>query len=198
MLGQYEHNGYDDSDFYGIIYRPDRHTVTCEEIGSTRYAGRHFPGWVGCDYVRATPAIEQRALPLLVLRILAILTATEHNKVLEPEPRNLTHGLRVRVTADSSPRARKNHYKAGMAGEVFWFGQFGTFYAKGYKKPGRHNTSVGIVMDGKGDKVFVPLDKLRLDRDPMPDTELRTRAEDLAQDRAWCSWFCSTSGVNML
>jgi hypothetical protein len=74
---------------------------------------------------------------------------------------------------------------AGTAGEVVWCGAFGTFYRNGYNHPNRFNRSLIVKLDD-GRKVNVPLEKCRLDKEPMADAELRERARTLSYDYQFC------------
>ena len=70
-------------------------------------------------------------------------------------------------------------YPAGTAGTVVWVGTFRQIYAKGYNKRDRSTLSTRIAL-ADGTVINVPLAKLRLDKEPMSDEELRARAHDLA------------------
>ena len=65
---------------------------------------------------------------------------------------------------------------------------YGSFYRKGYNKPGRENRTVTGRTDA-GDVISIPLKKLRLARDPMPDSELRARAVTLSHDHQYGAMF---------
>lgn len=68
---------------------------------------------------------------------------------------------------------------AGLSGKVVDWTSFGQFYASGYNKPNRENTTVQFrLADGK--VVRASLSKMRLDRDYRPAEELRARARDLS------------------
>jgi hypothetical protein len=75
-------------------------------------------------------------------------------------------------------------YDAGLRGEVFWSGSYGHFYRNGYNKPDRENTRVGLRLT-TGEKIFVALSALRLDREPMLDGELMVRAHQAAKSHCW-------------
>jgi hypothetical protein len=68
---------------------------------------------------------------------------------------------------------------AGLVGEVIDWGSFGQFYANGYNKPGRSNTSVQFRTDD-GEVVRASLAKLRLDQDYKDDSYLQGKAEELS------------------
>ena len=65
---------------------------------------------------------------------------------------------------------------------------FGTFYRNGYNKPNRSNRSV-LSIAGDGQLYRIPLAKLRMDRDPMPEEELRQRAEALSHEHQYGAMF---------
>jgi hypothetical protein len=62
---------------------------------------------------------------------------------------------------------------------------FGTFYRNGYNKPNRSVLSIA----GDGQLYRIPLAKLRMDRDPMPEEELRQRAEALSHEHQYGAMF---------
>lgn len=68
---------------------------------------------------------------------------------------------------------------AGLAGKVVDWRAFGQFYANGYNKPGRHNTTVQFRTDA-GKLVRASLSKLRLDEDYKDDSYLYGKAEELS------------------
>lgn len=180
-LLEYERNGYDDSDFFCVYFDDATNTIGQQEIGSTRYAGGLLFTGIHRHGAKANfPAdVLEAARKALANHIFSVISAAEHRDVLTPNPANIPFGTKVRVTENSSKRAKKNHFSAGEVGEVYWSGAFGTFYRNGYNRPNRENTSVGI-RTLNGGRVFVPLTKLRLDREPLSDTELRERAEALS------------------
>lgn len=65
---------------------------------------------------------------------------------------------------------------AGISGVVVEHRSFGTFYARGYNRPNRHNTTVSFRTDG-GKVVRAGLSKLRLDRDYESVDAMRERAK---------------------
>lgn len=68
---------------------------------------------------------------------------------------------------------------AGLTGYVVDWNSFGQFYANGYNKPNRHNTTVQFrTKDGK--VVRASLSKLRLDRDYQSPESLRQKARELS------------------
>ena len=68
---------------------------------------------------------------------------------------------------------------AGLVGEVIDWGSFGQFYASGYNKPGRSNTSVQFRTKD-GEVVRASLAKLRLDQHYRDDSYLYGKAEELS------------------
>ena len=179
-LLEYERNGYNDSDFLCVWFDDETNTIGQTEIGSTRYAGGIGYGDIALPPRSAFPVdVLEAARQALANHIFSVLKAAEYRDVLTPEPKNIPFGTLVRVLESSSKRAKKNVYLAGEVGDVYWSGQFGTFYANGYQTRGRENTSVGVRrLDGS--RVFIPLAKLRLDKEPLSDLELRERAEELS------------------
>lgn len=84
------------------------------------------------------------------------------------------------VIKGSKQKGNWVHYEAGLAGEAVEDAKaFGRFYDKGYNKPCRENRSVLVKLDD-GRFVKCPVKKLRLDKEPMSDTELMERANALS------------------
>ena len=72
----------------------------------------------------------------------------------------------------------------GTVGEVFWSGAYGQFFRKGYNRPGRSNTRVGLNF-ADGSSAYVALSACRLNREPDDDEELGSCARELAQNCAF-------------
>jgi len=68
---------------------------------------------------------------------------------------------------------------ADLAGSVVDWNSFGQFYASGYNKPNRHNTTVQFRTDDNK-VVRASLSKLRLDRDYQSPEVLRKKAKDFS------------------
>jgi len=68
---------------------------------------------------------------------------------------------------------------AGMFGTVIDWRSFGQFFANGYNKPSRHNTTVQFRLEG-GRVVRASLENLRLHREYKTHAELRERARSLS------------------
>jgi hypothetical protein len=76
----------------------------------------------------------------------------------------------------------KQAYKelpVGLAGEVVDWGSFGQFYANGYSKPDRANTSVQFRTND-GEVVRASLSKLRLDIEPLSEKDIRKIAKSIS------------------
>lgn len=175
-LVEYERNGYNDSDFFAIWFDDVTGELGQSEIGSTRYAGGL--GYEGISTARTSPEVLEQARKALAAIILSQITRAETSDVLEPEA--VAFGTNLRILKDSSPRS-KSTYKAGEVGEVFYSKAFGTFYRKGYNKPDRKNTRVGLRrLDGS--TVFVPLAQCRLNREMLTAEQLAHRAEALSHE----------------
>ena len=69
--------------------------------------------------------------------------------------------------------------QSGLVGEVVDWTSFGKFYANGYNKPNRDNTTVQIRIEG-GRVVRASLSKLSLERGYRSPEELQERAKDLS------------------
>jgi hypothetical protein len=84
-------------------------------------------------------------------------------------------------------------FDPGLAGEAFWCGAFGTFYRNGYKQPNRFNRTVGVRWDD-GRSCYLPLQKLRLDREPETDALLEQRAWELSRGMDAKAFFTGHGG----
>lgn len=180
-LGDYERNGYDDSDFH-VVYWDDRiGEIRNVQYGSTRYAG----GWNYDVLQREIPAdVAERITAHINALNLASLTRHEIARVMEPEPRQMEFGTRVRITKDSR-KGCKTPYRAGEVGEVSGHYWFGTFYKNGYNQKTRANGRAGVrLSDGR--TVFVAMTLLRLDCDPdLERVEREARHAKLSCPHAW-------------
>lgn len=178
---EWEENGYHDSDFYRMVYNASTGNLARYCTGSTRFA---------MDYSQRREFVLPAQVPEEVWRIVEAMVADiitermvneERRRVMEPEPSLAGHGTRLRLLRDVQT---KEHGKipAGTVGEVFWSGQFGTFYRNGYKRRDRSNTRVGLRLTN-GTRIFAPLGACRLDRDEVPAEEIRQRALAIAARR---------------
>lgn len=89
---------------------------------------------------------------------------------------------------DASGRIVRQTIPAGTRLTVITVTAFGSFFRKGYNKPGRENRSVTARIPS-GEVVHIPLKKLRLAREHMSDAELRERAVELSHHHAYGSMF---------
>lgn len=217
---EWEHSGYDDSDFYRAMYDPNKGTLEKVETHSTRYGCGYFAvvtkeyaqkhglnGYINHAYNPATGRYDvengiqvslpvtwfvdpkqvpervwQQAEQLLAEQIFQLIRSAEHRDVLQPS--NAKAGDRLRLSEAHRSVKTKQTLPVGTRIRVNEVQCFGTFYRNGYNQPGRHNRSVIGTVIGQPDKlVRVPLDKCQLDKEPMPDGELRARAAELAKNR---------------
>lgn len=85
---------------------------------------------------------------------------------------------------------------AGTVGTIVDWKSFGTFYAKGYNQPDRHNTTV-VLKTAQGKLFRAPLDKCKLARAYASVEVLREKAKSLSYDYQWqslgphCAWLSS-------
>lgn len=172
-LCSWECNGYQDSDWYLVLWDSEAQTVRKVEVGTTRCAA-------GCNveghgYELPTPEVAEAARAWLEEAIYQTIRAAELRDVLEPN--NAPLGSWLRLLRDYKHKVAT--IPADTRGYVFWCAAYGQFYRNGYNHPGRNNRRVGLELkDGR--RVFVALSACRLDREPMSDGELRERAEGLS------------------
>ena len=129
VLETYERNGYNDSDFYAIVWDDEKNDLIHKEVATTRFYSEGY----GAE-VDATDEVKEKALAVRKAYYLKFTTesAVEKAKTIE-------RGKMVEVTS-----GRKNR---GVMGEVFWVGhpEKFSYYSKEHR-------SVGIKLnDEKGD-----------------------------------------------
>lgn len=173
-LTSWEDNGYHDSYFYVSVWDDEARTVRAIETGSTAYSG----GNSECSYPPISDVNALRdAITWLADYIYNVIRPQEHADVLEPQAAELRADYRL----TRAVKHKGEKYESGLVGRAFWSGAYGQFYRNGYNRPNRANTRVGLELtDGR--KVFVALSALRCNREPLSDTELRSRAWNLAQN----------------
>lgn len=217
---EWEHNGYDDSDFYRAMYDPNKGTLDKVMTWTTRagcgsfavvtkeYAHKHgLAGYINHAYNPATKQYDlengiqvslpvywfvepkdtpervwQQAEQLLAEQIFQCLRLAEHRDILQPT--NAIPGDTLQLLEAHRSIKTKQTLPVGTKIRVNDVQCFGTFYRNGYNQPGRHNRSVIGTIVGQPEKlVRVPLEKCRMDKEPMSDAELRARAVELAKNR---------------
>ena len=142
VLDKGEINGYDDSDFFAVVWDPEAGCTRNVEYASTR-------GWTYCNSatIDATPEVRAAAEAYLAER--RRLAAIEQAKA---EARIPKRGRRVRITRGRGPKDWAGAWK-GEEAEIFWIGanQHRTYYRNGYNRPDAlHNQRVGIAFaDGR-------------------------------------------------
>lgn len=93
---EWEHNGYDDSDWFVVAFDATKNVLTRIGTGTTRFASSlhvSIPGLVGM-----TPEMAPRARAALVNMLAEKAVRAETSRVLEPKIETLTKGVRVRLT----------------------------------------------------------------------------------------------------
>jgi len=175
VLDLQEENGYDDSDFYAVVW--DGENITRVEYGSTRHAG------IGSAKVDATTDTLIQAANWL--EEWNYNRQKEKSKVAALDP---VVGRLVRSTIASGP-------KAGIEGMIKWRGanKFRTYYAKGYNKPDDiNNQVVGIKVEGKEKLVFInatSVEVLNPEKYLPSEEDLRLKAKLITRQRLWAQPF---------
>ena len=161
VLDTYEHNGYDDSDFFAVIWDGER--VSAREYASTR-------GWTyhnGAS-VDATAQVQAAALAWYRRRLVPHLLEIEQAGTTAPRV-----GRHVR----SLTRRGKN---VGITGEVRWIGP------DRYARDGGER--VGIAIPGEDTLRFLPARSVAvLDPEPVDEQVLRDYAATARPE----SWRCA-------
>lgn len=128
VLETYEENGYNDSDFYAIVWDDETNSLIHKQFATTRFYSNGYGAKID-----ATPEIIEKATAERKTRFLK--SAIEKD---EETAKTVAKGKMVEIN-----RGRKNR---GIIGEVFWVGSPDKFsyYAKEHR-------SVGIKLDDERD-----------------------------------------------
>jgi hypothetical protein len=158
VLDEFEHNGYDDSDFYAIVWTGTR--VTVELRWTTRHAGTYFAG------PAATPAQDQAARAWIAEPLAAAMLADAHQQARQP-----TVGAKVRSTTTRG----KN---LGVVGAVRRITE------DRYRSTRGQTYYRALIELDDGTTRWVNADRLeRIDAEPLDVAALTTQAETAAQVR---------------
>jgi len=168
----WEDNGYNDSYFYVGIWDTEKHEIRSVMYGSTAFGGgtplNTWPMLKDAD-----PAIKQEFKEWYVKTVSK--QCFDANDANRNEPKSI--GLREDVIIIRDVKKMKPDKKtipSGTRGRVFWIASYGKFYAKGYNKPNRNNTSIGIETND-GERLFIPLNSVSLDKEIEPIEEIENR-----------------------
>ena len=128
VLETYEENGYNDSDFYAIVWDDETNSLIHKQFATTRFYSNGYGAKID-----ATPEVIAKATAERKARFLK--SAIEKD---EETAKTVAKGKMVEIN-----RGRKNR---GIIGEVFWVGNPDKFsyYAKEHR-------SVGIKLDDERD-----------------------------------------------
>ncbi len=174
-LTEWEDNGCNDSDFWVSVYDDEKNIVRAVLNGSTRFAG-FSNGGPDIGQIISDPVILKKAIRLLSDHIYTAIRAVEDGQIKEPS--TVERGTTLRLLR--SVKHKGALIAEGTIGQVFWSGAHGHFYSKGYNRPHRNNTRVGLNL-ADGSSAYVALSACRLDREPDTDEDLKKRAWELAQ-----------------
>lgn len=167
VLGDYEHNGAHDSDFYAVVWDEAAQMVKTKFWRTTR-------AWTYHNHCRvdATPEVIAKANASMRPRWAELLRSR-----MEAESRTPRVGRTVR----SLTTRGKN---AGLVGEVAWKGE------DRYRTT-RHHTAYAVRIDVNGERRFLPVDKVEVvSPAPVDEAELAERIEG-ALRREWPSQYRS-------
>ena len=128
VLETYEENGYNDSDFYAVVWDDETESIIHKQYATTRFYSNGYGAKID-----ATPEVIEKATAERKARFLK--SAIEKD---EETAKTVAKGKMVEIN-----RGRKNR---GIIGEVFWVGNPDKFsyYAKEHR-------SVGIKLDDERD-----------------------------------------------
>jgi hypothetical protein len=157
VLETREYNGYDDSDFYAIVWNEEKGETERVDYASTR--GWTYPNGAAVD---ATPEVRAKYEAYM-----GRMRDAARQAAVDAEARRPARGKQVKIV-----RGRK-HY--GQTGRIFWQGanRFRTYYRNGYNQPDAlHNQRFGIET-ADGEKFFVGGDYVEV---ILPESELAVAA----------------------
>lgn len=172
VLETRERNGHDDSDFYAIVYDPEKKDLVEVEYASTRY-----PSYGSSARADADERVKNLARGVLYRDAFDALRLEDAARVA---------ALRAEVRVGDEVRvARGRKVPKGTEGRVFWAGEvdatFAPVYRNGYNRP-KSKLRLGLELKG-GERVFVDAKNVDLVADgsprkaePMSRRELRERA----------------------
>ena len=128
VLETYEENGYNDSDFYAIVWDDETNSLIHKQFATTRFYSNGYGAKID-----ATPEIIEKATAERKARFLKSAIEADEEKA-----KSIAKGKMVEIN-----RGRKNR---GIIGEVFWVGnpEKFSYYAKEHR-------SVGIKLDDERD-----------------------------------------------
>lgn len=128
VLETYEENGYNDSDFYAIVWDDETNSLIHKQFATTRFYSNGYGAKID-----ATPEIIEKATAERKARFLKSAIEADEEKA-----KTVAKGKMVEIN-----RGRKNR---GVIGEVFWVGnpEKFSYYAKEHR-------SVGIKLDDERD-----------------------------------------------
>jgi hypothetical protein len=157
VLATFEYNGYDDSDFYAIVWDGDR--VAIVETHSTRHAGYHNPG------PKATAEQDQAARTWIIGPLLERM-----HRAAEADARAVATNAKVRSTTTRG----KNKGVTGTAERITEV----TFHH-------RRRRRVLVRLD-TGAQRWMDADRLeRTDPEPVHIDQIRDDAARAAHNRPW-------------
>lgn len=176
LIAEWERNGYHDSDFYVAIWDTDT-----KKMDSVMYGSTAFAGYIKPDHPPLNKADEQTQNEF---RAWAVETASQiiHNGLVTEanEPNQVKIGDEL-VTIRKTKKKNGTVIEAGIEGRVFWQGAYGQFYAKGFNKPDRTNTRVGLEFKD-GSKEFIALNACKRNVVIEPIEEVSKRMTYLMED----------------
>lgn len=163
VLGLFECNGYDDSDFYAIVWDEPTQSIKKVEYRSTRHAGS------GKATVDAIPGFLIPAERILRDRYIDKMTRETEREARRPDMGRVVKSLTTR-----------GKHK-GAVGVVKWIG---TDAYRSY--PGRPVYRVGIQVDGETKLRYLPLDRVEVaNPEPVNADEIAEIAKRKARRRVW-------------
>lgn len=133
VLHKYEHNGYEDSDWYAVCWDEEKQSVVEVNYDTTRAGGG---GWAEIDATEETLRKAYRYYKRIGKRLFDGKTNVSQAKAVKK--------------GDTVVVIRGRKIPKGTTGKVFWFGTRKNFYT--YREEDR----VGIEFDGK--REFLPLE----------------------------------------
>lgn len=165
VLSTYERNGYDDSDFYAIVWDDETQSLRHVMYATTR-------GWTYHNgaKVDATPEALERATEALAETLGRVMLGQARKDATEP--------LKGRTVRSLMTRGKS----VGLVGEVKWYGPDKYAVTK-YGVPAP--MKVGVRVKGEPKLRYLPADRVEvLNPEPVDEEQIRSEAQSLARSRA--------------
>jgi hypothetical protein len=209
-LGSWEDNGYHDSYFYASVWNTETEQIDSIQEGSTAFGGGlniEYGKLTSEILEKARVQLAEIIFGMLrkaedndVLEPNSIKNGVRVRLLVDHKNRNTErtdcdkcsgsgHWINPHNEEDKrecfacnglgfhlkTVKGKMVKFEEGLSGEVFWNGSYNVTY----REETRYDINTKVMLDD-GRVMKAPLEKLRLDKEPLSDEELRERAEELS------------------